>query len=42
MSLRNVLVEENDTEIVLERVVFRGLQIAVFNFYVVWRATLLA
>jgi hypothetical protein len=41
MPLRNVLVEEKDAEMVLARVVFSGLQIAIFNFYVVWRATLL-
>jgi hypothetical protein len=33
---------EKDTEMVLARVVFHRLQIAVFSFYVVWRATLLA
>jgi hypothetical protein len=42
MSLQNVLVEEKDSEMVLARVVFRGLQIVVFTFYVVWRATLVA
>jgi hypothetical protein len=42
MSLQNVLIEEKDTKMVLARVVFCGLQIAVFSFYDVWRATLLA
>jgi hypothetical protein len=42
MPLQNVLVEEKDTEMVLARVVFRGLQIAIFSFYAAWRATLLA
>jgi len=42
MPLKNVLVEEKDIEMVLARVVFRELQIVVFSFYVVWRATLLA
>jgi hypothetical protein len=42
MSLQNFLIQEKDTEMVLARVVFYGLQIAVFSFYVVWHATLLA
>jgi hypothetical protein len=41
MPLQNVLVEEKYVEIVLARVVFRGLQIAIFNLYVALRATLL-
>jgi len=42
MPLQNVLVEEKDIEMVLARVVFCGLQIAVFSFYVVWHETVLA
>jgi hypothetical protein len=42
MPLQNVLVEEKDTEMVLARVVFCGLQIAIFSFYAAWRVTLLA
>jgi hypothetical protein len=39
MPLQNVLVKEKDIEMVLAKVVFRGLQIVVFSFYVVWHAT---
>ena len=40
MPLQNVLVEEKDVEMVLEREIFRGLQIAIFNLYATPRATL--
>jgi hypothetical protein len=42
IPLQNVLVGENDTEMVLARVVFHGLQIVIFSFYAAWHATLLA
>jgi hypothetical protein len=42
MPLQNVVVEENDIEMVLARVLFCGLEIAIFSFYVACRATLLA
>jgi hypothetical protein len=42
MPLQNFLVEEKDTEMVLARVVFFGLKIAIFSFYAAWCATLLA
>jgi hypothetical protein len=41
MPLQNVLVEEKYAEMVLERVVFLGLQIAIFNLYAAPHATLL-
>jgi hypothetical protein len=41
MPLQNVLVEEKDVEMVLERVVFRALQIAIFNLYVASCTTML-
>jgi hypothetical protein len=41
MPLQNVLVEEKDVEMVLASVVFRGLQIVIFNLYAAPRATLL-
>jgi hypothetical protein len=40
MPLQNVLVEEKDVDMVLSRVIFRGLQIAIFNFYAAPGATL--
>jgi hypothetical protein len=41
MPLQNVLVEEKHVDMVLARVVFRGLQIAMFNFYAASGGTLL-
>jgi hypothetical protein len=40
MPLQNVLVEEKDVEMVLERVIFRGLKIAILNLYATLHATL--
>jgi hypothetical protein len=40
MSLQNVLVEEKYVEMVLARVIFRGLQIEIFNIYAAPHATL--
>jgi hypothetical protein len=42
MPLQIFIIEEKDIEMVLAKVVFCGLQIAIFGFYDIWRATLLA